>query len=176
MTPKITESQINTADVKEIFNTAADQRNSPSIRNRILKLRKGTVDISDLQAAWKDKGYPDDTRDITAILTNYGFSKKEIKKVYDTVFGRTDTKDTDLPTQSPTIQKITDYANKNNLKQELIDFMRAEYKFTDPIGSPNKAVVEDVRKIFSLIVSEAGSDREGLIKQYESTHLGRSKK
>ena len=63
----INEVQINPADAKSVFRTAAELKNKPSGLGKIFKgLRKDKIDVNDLQQAWKDEGYPDDTDDLSA--------------------------------------------------------------------------------------------------------------
>jgi hypothetical protein len=175
----INENQINTADVKAILKTAADQRNTPTGLSKYFKgLRKDKIDISDLQKAWASEGYPDDTRDIKALLLSHGFSDDEIKKVFAEVFGteKDDEAEPDVPGQSATLKKIVDYAAKNNLTQDLIAFMQKEYGFKESINYGDKLVVEDIRAIFTRIVQEERLGRAELIKQEDKSQLGRVRK
>ncbi len=172
---KLNEAQINKADAKAVFKTAADMRAKPTGLGRVFKgLRKETVTANDLQQAWKEEGFSDDTRDLAAILKGHGFSKSEIDKVFKEVFG--DKADDAEPVASPTIQKIADYAKENGLADELKKFLQKEYGFTESYSYEGKAVVEDIRRIFTSIVQEERTDRAGLIKEQEQTLLGRSKK
>lgn len=179
MKRNIIEDQINTADVKAILKTAADQRNNPSGLKKYFKgLRKDKIDVADLQKAWASDGYPDDTRDIKALLLSHGFSDDEIRKVFGEVFGTTKSDDTepDVLGQSATIKKIVDYAKKNNLTQDLIAFMQKEYGFTESVNYSGKLVVEDIRAIFTRIVQEERLGRAELIKQEDKSQLGRVRK
>lgn len=175
----LTESQINNSDIKAILQTAADTRNKPSGFGKLFKgLRKDKIDVADLHQAWKDSGFPDDTRDITALLLKHGFSQSDIKKVFSQVFGtykKGDVEEPDIPQQSPTMMKILQYAKKNNLVQELISFMEQEYGFKESVSS-EKLMIEDIRKLFTAMVQENRSERAELIKQEDRVHLGRTKK
>lgn len=174
----LTESQINPADAKAVFKTASEIRTGkPSGFGRIFKgLRKDKVELSDLQKAWQSEGYPDDTRDISAILVNHGFDKKEINKVFSQVFGKQDGSDGyDEPVASETIQRIAKYAKENGFAEELKSFLSKEFGFKES-ADYGKAMVEDVRAIFTAIVNEERFGRQSLIKQQEQTYLGRSKK
>lgn len=172
---KTNEGRINNADAKAVFKLAADMHNKPSGLGRIFKgLRKDKIDATDLQQAWKDEGYPDDTRDLAAILKGHGFGKKEIDKVFSEVFGgNAEEAGEDL---SPTIQKIADYAKKNGLAEPLKAFLQREYGFTESYSHEGKAMIEDVRRIFTTIVREERTGRRSLIKTQEQTQLGRTKK
>jgi len=177
-TESLHEAQLSSADAKDVFKKAGDLKNKPSGLGRIFKgLRKDKIDVSDLQKSWADEGYPDDTRDIYAILTNHGFNKKEINKVFSSVFGKQRGSDEYAePTQSPVIQKIAKYAKDNGIAEELKAFMASEYGFKESVESYGKAVVEDIREIFTAIVNEERSDRSILIRNYQQTSLGRTKK
>lgn len=177
MISKLNESQINPGDAKAIFKSAASSREKPSGFGRIFKgLRKDKVELSDLQQAWQSEGYPDDTRDISAILVDHGFDKKEIKKVFSEVFGKGDTEDGyEEPVASETIQKIAKYAKDNEFADELKAFLSKEYGFTESIDY-GKAMVEDVRAIFTAMVNEERTGRTALIRKHEREYLGRSKK
>lgn len=168
----INEKYITNADVKSIFSKAVDLRDKPGILGKVFKgLRKDKIDINDLQSAWKEEGYPDDTSDITSILLGHGFSKREINKVFNSVFGNDDTGETDIPHASAAIEKIAKYIKSNNLTDQVIDFMQKEYKFV-----PDKIVSEDLRKVFTDIVKETRSERDVLIREQDKQALGRIRK
>lgn len=174
----ISESQINTADVKALFKDAVSMRNTPTGLGKVFKgLRKDTIDINDLQQAWKDDGFPDDITDIARILKDHGFSVSEVNKVFSNVLGGSnDGEEFDAPVASATIQKVADYINKKELTNEIIEFMKREYQFNESMFYPNKVVVEDIRQIFSAIVHEERSARTELIKKNDINQLGRGKK
>jgi hypothetical protein len=173
----INENQINGADAKAIFKTASTMRDTPTGMGRILKSRrKSKIDMGDLQRAWQEAGYPDDIRDIEHILRDFGFDKKEINKVFGNVFGKSDKGEYNEPTASPAILKIAEYAKKAGIDKELIAFMQKEYGFKESHEFEGKAVVEDVRKIFTAIVNEERAALPQLIKSAEQQYLGRSRK
>lgn len=177
--PNIVETQINRADIKALFKDASSLRDGkPGLGGSLFKgLRKDKINIDDLQKAWKDDGFSDDTADIARILHGHGFSPSEINKVFAGVFGKADTETGFTePVASPAIQKIADYAKKEGFTDEIIEFMRREYQFNESIFYPGKVVIEDVRRIFSAIVHEERSGRVNLIKKDDITHLGRGKK
>lgn len=167
---KINEQQINPSDVKAVFRAAEDSRkNQGFMRNTFSRLKKDDVSAKDLQQSWKEDGFPDDIRDIKRILKDHGFGDKEITKVLTQVFGGTK-KGYEEPVASAAIQKIADYAKKNGIEQELIKFLERDY------GFGNKAVTEQIRDIFTNIVQEERTERARLLKEYEHTQLGRSRK
>lgn len=172
----LTESQINVPDVKAIFKGATDLRNTPSGLGKMFKsLRKDKIELSDLQQAWKDDGFSDDTRDIKRILLSQGFSEKEIQKVFAEVFGKSDTAaGYEEPVASPVINKIAEYAKKNGLTDSLIAFM--EQEFGEELGIGKKATTEDIRYIFTRILQEERPNRHLLIKEQEKTQFGRKRK
>ena len=173
---KFNEGQINPADAKEVFKVASNLRATPTGLGKVFKgLRKDKIDVSDLQKAWKDEGYPDDTRDLAAILKGHGFNPKEINKVFSQVFG-TESSDEAGDVASPTIQKIADYAKKTGLVEPLKSFLQKEYGFTESYSYEGKAVIEDVRQIFNAIIHEERTGRASLIRTQEQTLLGRTKK
>ena len=172
----INESQINAPDVKAIFKGVTDLRNNPTGFGRMFKrLRKDKIELSDLQQAWKEDGFSDDTRDINRILLANGFDKAEIKKVFAEVFGKSDTEaGYEAPVASPIINKIAEYAKKNGLTDSLIAFM--EQEFADELGTGKKATTEDIRHIFTRILEEDRPNRHLLIKEQEKTQFGRKRK
>lgn len=175
--PNITENQISHADVKAIFKSAVDLRDNPTGIGKYIKgLRKDKIDINDLQQAWKDDSFPDDTRDIAAILKGHGFSDKEIKKVFGEVFDVNDDDEIEIPGATESIMQIVAYVKKYGMEQELISFLEKEYGFKESYSYPDKAMIEDVRNIFAAIVKEERSGRAKLMKTYEQTQLGRTKK
>lgn len=177
----LAEDHVTRSDVKAILQTAVDQRNNPTGISKFFKgLRKDKIEISDIQKAWADAGYPIDTRDITKLLSKqFGFSEKEIKKVFSQVFGtRKNGGDEDIPDEpglSDTVIKIAKYVKNNNLTQDVLDFMADEYGFKESYY-PDKLMIEDIRQIFTAIVQEERSGRFELIKQHEKVQLGRTKK
>jgi hypothetical protein len=171
------ESQVNNADIKAILKTAADQRNNPTGFRKIFRgLRKDKIDVSDLHQAWKDEGYPDDLRDIKALLLGHGFDEKEIKKALLSVFGahRDDEEEADIPGQSATILKMVKYIKSKGLTQDIINFMSKEYGFTESVQ--HKMMIEDIRRVFTNIAQEARSNRDALIRDQDKVLLGRTKK
>ncbi len=184
----LAESQITNADVKEILKGAAELRSKPGVMGKMFKgLRKEQISITDLQQAWKDAGFPDDTRDIAAILKQeFGFGDKEIRKVFAQVFGEDDDEGPGYkePVGSQAIQHIADYAKQNGIDAALKDFMKQE--FSDELGLTQqnmfkrmfkkKAVAEEVRQVFAAMVKEERTERFGLMRQQEQTQLGRTRK
>jgi len=172
----INEAQINTPDVKAIFKGVTDLRNNPTGFGRMFKsLRKDKIELSDLQQAWKEDGFSDDTRDIKRILLKQGFSEKEIQKVFAEVFGKSDSDaGYEEPVASPAINNIAEYAKKNGLADSLIAFM--EQEFPDEFGTRKKATTEDIRHIFTRILEEDRPNRHLLIKEQEKTQFGRKRK
>lgn len=173
------ESQINNADIRAILNTAAEKRNKPSGLGKIFKgLRKDKISVDDLHQAWKKEGYPDDTRDIKALLLGHGFSEKEIKKVFSEVFGTEKSsgkEEPDIPRQSETLLKIVKHAKNSGLTQDIIDFMSKEYGFKESFQI-DKIMIEDIKRVFTSIVQENRSGREALIQTQDRANLGRTKK
>ena len=78
---KITEDQVTQADAAEVLKKAAELK-----RGIFPGLSKKKIDANDLQKEWIRRG-GDDTRDIAAMLKDYGFGDKEINKVFAQVFG-----------------------------------------------------------------------------------------
>ena len=162
--------------VNTVFQNATNARNNPSLMGKLLGKKK--IDINDLQQAWKEAGYPTDSDDIENILNQVGFSDKEIKKTIDKVFDEEEfepEEDENEPI-SPAIQKLADYAKKNGLAQDLIEFMKTNYNFTESKQHRGPFLFDDIRKIFTHIVNEERLDREHLIKLRDKNNLGRYKK
>ena len=185
----LAEAHITSADVKEILKGASALKNNSGIMGRMLKgLRKDKLDINDLQRAWKEAGFPDDTRDIYAILKNqFGFGDKEIRKVFAQVFGSTDDETGyKTPAGSRSIQNIANYAKQHGIDGQLRDFMKQEFGeelglekpglMSKIFGKEKKAVAEEVRQIFTAMVQEERTGRPELIRQQEYTQLGRTRK
>lgn len=182
----ITESLISRGDVNAIFKQATDIRSKPSGLGRVFKgLRKDSIDINDLQQAWKDAGFPDDTQDIMHILQDQGFGDKEIKKVFSSVFGDSEDEEGYAdPETSPAVLKIAEYIKKKGMADEIVAFLEREYG--QMLGTEKKPglmsrikkkfTTEDIRHIFTQIVKEERSNRTNLIRAQEQTHLGRKKK
>ena len=110
----INEDQLNQPDVKAIFRYATDLRSKHTGAAKWFKgLRKPEIDINDLQQAWKEDGYSDDTRDIYHILHSHGFGDAEINKIFARVLGANDSDDEyEEPRANDAIMKIANYAKK----------------------------------------------------------------
>jgi hypothetical protein len=175
---KIKEALLNPVDTKAIFKSAADFRNNPTGVARLFKgLKKDKIDVNDIMQEWLSQGRPDDTRDISKLLSKkFGFNDKEINKVFSKVFGQDKkTGKAEEPVSSPAIKKIADYIRKNGLSDEIKTFMQEE--FGKELGiSESKMMYEDIKRVFMHIVQEERSDRFELIKHLEQTQLGRIKK
>lgn len=182
----ITESMVSRGDVNAIFKKATDLRSKPSGMGRVFKgLRKDTIDITDLQQAWKDEGFPDDTADITHILKAQGFGDKEIKKVFSTVFGDSDDEEGYAePETSPAVLKIAEYIKRTGITDNIVSFLERDYgQLLGTEDAPGlmsrikkKFTTEDIRHIFTHIVREERTDRIRLIRVQEQTQLGRKRK
>jgi hypothetical protein len=197
----IFEAQIEPADVKAVFKDAYKLRDASTkgfkgamntSLGKINKgLRKDKIDINDLQQAWKDAGYPDDTRDIEQLLKAQGFGQSEIQKIFSNTFGD-NTGHEDNSVSSPASIKIADYAKNNGLKDELVAFMQQEFgqelgitKDRGLVGKAmdygkkvfgRKATTEEVRQIFTVIVNEDRTERHSLIREEELKFLGRRRR
>lgn len=180
MINSINESDITQADAKALFNKAADLRNNPGIMGRVPFFKKKSIDVNDLQQAWKNEGFPLDVRDIVLILKEFGFGDGEIKKVMAGIFGDSedDEEGYSTPGASDAIMKLVNYAKKAGIDKDIIAFMKKEYpqmcrESYEHIGN---IVIEDVRKIFTAIVDEKRSALPELVKNEEYKSLGRNRK
>lgn len=168
---KFNEAQINTADVKAIFKQAEEFRSKPRGLGRFFdKFKKDPIDINDLQQAWADEGYPDDTRDIARILKDHGFAEKEINKVFSKIYGDEE------PQGSPAIQKIADYIKTNGLENEIKAIMQRDYGFTESYSRSGKLIVEDIRKVFTNILLEDRNNLDKAVLEHEQKIFGRNRK
>ena len=168
----ITEGRVPDNDIQSVFDNAIKLRNSAGgVRKWLSNLRKDKLDITDLQRAWRDEGFPDSTQEIGNILRNHGFSKEEIKKVFRQVLG-TQTEGN----INPAIIKIAEYAKKHNLANDLKLYMQQEYGFKESYTHLDKVVIEDIRNIFSMMVQEERLDRSKLINDCNIEQYGRRKK
>lgn len=156
------------------------------IFHNISSLNKG-IDVNDLQKAWRDQHFPDDTADIYAILVRHGFSNKEIEKVFDKVLGPV-AGENDTEEASPAIKQLAEFIKKVGLEDSIKDYMQSEYgdeltlsKSSGVLGKiknyfSKKVMTEDIRKIFMEIVKEERTNSPALLRSYEIKHLGRIKK
>jgi hypothetical protein len=171
---KLNEGQINGADAKEVFKTAEEYSKPRGLAKVFKGFRQPQITANDLQQAWKDAKFPDDSRDIAAILKDHGYDAKAIKAIFTKVF---DAEATEVGGEtSPVIQQIADYAKENGLADDLKVFLQKEYGFTESYGYEGKVMVEDIRQIFTSIVHEERRNRERLIREQDQTLLGRTKK
>lgn len=182
----LTEAIINRADAEEIFKDAAYLRSKPTGLGKVFKgLRKDKIDVEDLRQAWANglegdgsDGYSNDTNDIKRILLKFGFGEKEINKVFAQVFNTNkDDYDeiSDAPAGSPAVQKVADIAKEYGLSKQLRAFLETE--FADELGlDKRKAMSEDVRQIFTIMVQEERTELARLIREQEQTQLGRTRK
>lgn len=168
MKNNVFESLITSADAKEVFKDASKLRNNPTGLGKLFRNpTKKAVEFSDLHNEWKNQGFPDDTRDIEKILTKFGFSNKDINKIFSGVFGKSGSTHAE-PVASPVVQKIANYAIKADLKDELKQFMQEE--FGEELGlKPKKFSFNDIKKVFKESVNLIDNINE-------QHHLGRRRK
>lgn len=175
---KLTEAQLATGDVKAIFKAAEKYRDTSHLAS--WDRYKEDISVADLQQAWKDAGYPDDTHDIESILRDKGFGRREIKKVFKNVLGDTADEGT-----SPAVMKIVDIIKKEGVVDEVVAFL--EKNFADEVNPrggvagmfdkiKKRFTTEDIRTIFTTIVNEERTERETLLKQHETQQFGRKRK
>jgi hypothetical protein len=116
----LTEQALDKDDIRDIF----IQVSKPGFSRK-------RVDIKDLQQAWKDTGYTDDSEKIVRILKSFGYDSDARDKVFSTVFGRgendRDSSESNSGSVSKAIDIIMDHVNKSGLKKDLIAFMQKEY-------------------------------------------------
>ena len=192
MKSKIVETQLTSADSKELLKVAAELRDKPQGFGKIFKgLQKDKVSINDLQQAWKDQGFGDDERDIVLILKKFGYGQDEIKKVFQKVFGEQGQPDEDNDADKPAaaaIQKFADYAKKSGMVDDLKAFMQQEFGEELGLDQPQqgmagkaknmfkKMTTEEIRQVFTDIIQEQRTDRSKLIREQEQSSLGRNSK
>jgi hypothetical protein len=174
----------------------------------ILRSRSGkdNINLSDLQVAWKESSFSNDTTDLGHILYSFGFDTNEINKVFEQVLGDRDIKESEdldeAKALSPALSNIADIVKKRGFQDEIIAFMEKE--FPDDIkpkepkepkepdqekpGMFSKAVnfgkkmfrrkptTEDIRQIFIAILNEDRTIRQRLIKEQDQKLLGRTRK
>ena len=184
----LTEQALDKDDIRDVF----IQASKPGFSRK-------RVDIKDLQQAWKDMGYTDDSEKIVRILKSFGYDDDARNKVFSTVFGSgesdRDSGESNSGSASKAIDIIMDHVNKSGLKKDLIAFMQKEYgeelsKEEEPedrgwlgkaadLGKKifgRKVTTEEVRQIFSAIVLEKRTMHKEVIREYEYNSLGRNKK
>lgn len=157
----IIESQMDPADVRVVFKTAADLRSNPGLVTKFAGRGQDPVKISDLMQAFQDAGYPTDTRDLAHILTNFKFSKSDIKKVFATVFGKGE----EQSSANPAVVKLAGYIKQHGMSKDIITFMQREYpefknkeRMSGLIGEAIwRATPADVMQVFDAIISETTS-------------------
>lgn len=157
------------------------------IFQNISSLGRNSIEVSDLQRAWRDARFPSDTDDIYRILVKHGFSDKEINRVFDNVLGG-DRQESDDQEISPATKKLVEFIKKAGLVDDVKEFMQSVYgEELGLIKKPGmfdkakkffgrKVMAEDVRAIFTAIVKEERTERIELLRSYDKTHLGRNKK
>lgn len=177
MKPNLQESVINRSDINSIFSDAVYLRSKPTGLSRLFKgLRKEQIGVEDLQQAWSEAGHPNDTRDISRILLKFGFDENEIKKVFGQVFKTDNTEyddEIDAPRSSEAVQKVANFAIKNGLQKNMIDFL--EQEFGKELGL-KEVTNEEVHQIFKAMMQEERTARARLIKEEDKNLLGRTRK
>ena len=185
----VTESRIDKDEVSSIFRNAYSiQGNSYSVKSSTrTKLNKDKLEIADLQQAWKEAGYPSDTSDLEHILSEFGFGSSEIDKIFTQVLGSSyggDVESTESNTNTA-IDNIIEYITKNGMQDEIKSFMKQNFSaeldppkkqgmFSKIFG--RKAVAEEIREIFTSILTQERTTRNKLIQEQNIQLLGRRKK
>ncbi len=94
---------------------------------------------------------------------------------------------------TPALQQLIDYVQKNDLRDEIIQFMQEKYGNELNAQEPQaqekpgvfqraqnlfkrKATTEEIKRIFTSMLSEEREARLELLRRAEHTHLGRTRK
>lgn len=171
--------EISSGEVKSLFKSAVDyrsgQKSSLNPLKRFSGLKKDTVTFNDLYNEWVSRGSPEDQYEISDLLKDgFGYSEKDIKKIFSDVFGDSDP-------SGAAAEKLAAYIKKNDLTDEVLKFIEGEYRDTlfktdRGMFRKDKVIYEDIRRIFELIQKEDRSARESVLKSKEADSLGRSRK
>ena len=162
MTPVQRKALFTALSESVIFEEYVDKNDAAEILKYAASLKKGRIDINDLQKAWQAgipqkgiKPFSDDTGDISQLLRLKGYDIQEINNVFDRVLGPADAEDdseeTGDPTASPAAVKIADYIKKNNLKDEIVAFLQQE--FADDLADEPQPEPEKKPGIFKRAVN-----------------------
>lgn len=182
MQNNLEEAYVDNEDSQAVLKAAIELKSQS--KSIFKNLRKPEINVADLQTAWKENGFPDDTRDIEIILSAHGYSRREIRKIFSAIFGE-DMSHNDETTENPAVRKIAEYAKAHGLVDELKTLLQNE--FGDELGLNNtgidrvrqftkKFMIEDIRHIFTEIVKEPRYERERIIREQNLKALGRNKR
>lgn len=173
-------AEITKGEIKSVFNSAIDyrsgQKKSLNPLKRLGSLKKDQVSFQDLYSEWVSSGSPEDTNEISDILTDkFGYSEKDVKKIFDQVFGK------DQDPSGEQTAKLADFIKKYNLTNDVISFIEREYRDTlfnqkPGLFKKKKVVYEDIRKIFELVQKEERPERASLLQSKEAESIGRKRK
>jgi hypothetical protein len=158
---KITEQQVSSSDISALFKAATEPKKQSGLLGKLLGGKdRPKLTVDELQQAWKEEGYPDDIRDITAILKSKGYDGRDIQSIISDVLGSSgENASTDAVT------RVVSFVKKNGIEQEVLAFLKKEYNLNESS--------QDIFKIFKEIVKE---DRVGLKRDTEKSQIGRNKK
>ena len=181
----INETSISKSDINAVFKDAETRSTAAPGFANIFRQRQVPITVDDLHARWKAAGFPDDTRDIIAILKQSGFGDPEIKKVFADVFKQeVDHETSEL--SSPAMEKLAAHIKDNNLTHEVINFLKGEFGEELGVIKPSigkrltnyakQFMNEDVQAVFTQIVKETPTGIIESIKASEMESLGRTKK
>ena len=169
---KIKEGYVSDSDVAEVLKTASELK--PGSSGFLGLGKKPGITFDNLKDRWIENGRGDDSRDIISVLKSFGYSRKEMNKVFRTVFdtryGKYDTGN------SPAVVEIAKYAKENDYTADLIKFMKDEFGFDENTLTEGKIKISDIRSIFEKIIHEPRTSEVDLRREFEKSNLGRHRK
>jgi len=158
---KITEQEINASDINALFKAATTPKKAGGILSKLFPTKeRPKLTVDDLQQAWKEEGYPDDIRDITAILKSKGYDERDIKSIISDVLGSSGEN-----ASTENVARAVKYIKKNGIEQEILAFLKKEYSLNESS--------QDIFKIFKEIVKE---EQTSLKRDTEKSQIGRNRK
>jgi len=169
-------ADLTSTEINSIFNIAAKSREPNTKNKRIINNNKPVIPVDQLVKKWKTSGYPPNGADISEILSSAGFDDDEIRNIYDKAGLNGNTKSSDQQpqqgqqnqnTQSTTsdaADKVASYIKKENMTDDVINFMKTTYGFSESIFK-DEPLLHEHRENLPVIS-----------RNFEITNLGRTRK
>lgn len=177
----IPEAKLSTGDIEALFRTISSTNNTKTglaghlsnasnkisqVVNKKLNRQPSTpLNYQQLINEWKIWQYPDDSKDIYALLKQANFNVFAIQEAFRKVFGTyailRDLTDDDTGYTEAT-EKLAKYIINNGLAADVIKFLETEFKkeFRESVCYEGKIDIDELKELFAEVIKQDSNFRK----------------
>jgi len=132
----VNESRIDRNETKAILQSIIDNKSYGKLKNK-------NITLQDLQKAWKDTGFSNNTQNIGDLLKKYGFGDTEIHRVFNNILGGNSDYDEDEDENAPPLKpnpqviEFAKYIKTHGYTDAVIEYLKTE--FSDEVNPPQSS-------------------------------------